>query len=60
MVRARWTALYRGTPRLHTAFAFESVLDEVTYMSGSVLAIGLSLTLFPAGLTILHNEFGQG
>jgi len=47
MVRARWTALYRGTPRLHTAFAFESVLDEVTYMSGSVLAIGLSLTLFP-------------
>ncbi|MCB1500685.1 MAG: MFS transporter [Bauldia sp.] len=47
LVRARWTALYRGTPRLHTAFAFESLLDELTYMFGSVLAIGLSLLLFP-------------
>ncbi|HET7717983.1 MAG TPA: MFS transporter [Bauldia sp.] len=47
MVRARWTELYRGTPQLHTAFAFESVLDEVIYMSGSVLSIGLSLSLFP-------------
>ena len=47
MVRARWTGIYRGTPRLHTAFAFESVLDEVTYMVGSVASIGLSLSLFP-------------
>jgi len=47
MVRARWTEIYRGTPRLHTAFAFESVLDEVTYMVGSVVSIGLSLSLFP-------------
>jgi MFS family permease len=47
MVRARWSEIYRGTPRLHTAFAFESVLDEVTYMVGSVLSIGLSLSLFP-------------
>jgi MFS family permease len=47
MVRARWTGLYHGSPRLHTAFAFESVLDEVVYMAGSVLAIGLSVSLFP-------------
>ncbi|MBB2970012.1 MFS transporter [Mesorhizobium sp. RMAD-H1] len=47
MVRARWTELYHGTPKLHTAFAFESVLDEVVYMAGSVLAIGLSVSLFP-------------
>ena len=47
LVRARWTALYHGMPELHTAFAFESILDEVTYMFGSVLAIGLSLSLFP-------------
>ena len=47
MVRARWTELYRGTPQLHTAFAFESILDELIYMSGSVLSIGLSLSLFP-------------
>jgi len=47
MVRARWTALYRGTPRLNTAFAFESVLDELVYISGSALAVGLSVSLFP-------------
>src|SRR5690606_33590647 len=47
MVRARWSTLYSGTSRLHTAFAFESVLDEITYMAGSVLSIGLSLSFFP-------------
>jgi MFS family permease len=47
MVRARWTQLYRDTPKLHAAFAFESVVDEVIYMTGPVLAIGLSVALFP-------------
>jgi len=47
MVRARWTALYRGTPKLRTAFAFESVADELVYISGSALAVGLSVSLFP-------------
>ena len=47
MVRARWTALYRDTPQLGTAFAFESVADELVYISGSALAVGLSVSLFP-------------
>jgi hypothetical protein len=47
MVRARWTELYRGTPQLNTAFAFESVADELVYISGSALAVGLSVSLFP-------------
>ena len=47
MVRARWTELYRGTPQLGTAFAFESVADELVYISGSALAVGLSVSLFP-------------
>jgi predicted MFS family arabinose efflux permease len=47
MVRARWTELYRGTPNLNTAFAFESVADELVYISGSALAVGLSVSLFP-------------
>lgn len=34
MVRARWTEILRGTPRLHTAFSFESVLDEVCFIIG--------------------------
>lgn len=47
MVRARWTELYRDTPKLHAAFAFESVVDEMVYMTGPVLAIGLSVAVFP-------------
>jgi MFS family permease len=47
MVRARWTEFYRGTPQLHTAFAFESVVDEVIFIVGPIVAIGLSVSLFP-------------
>lgn len=47
MVRTRWTELYRDTPKLNTAFAFESVADELVYISGSALAVGLSVSLFP-------------
>lgn len=47
MVRARWTEIYRDTPKLHTAFAFESIVDEVIFMTGPVLAIGLSVGFFP-------------
>ncbi|HEV2503069.1 MAG TPA: MFS transporter [Mesorhizobium sp.] len=46
-VRARWTELYRGTSKLHTAFAFESVVDEAVFMVGPILAVGLSVTVFP-------------
>ena len=46
-VRARWTELYRDTPQLRTAFAFESVVDEVIFMTGPIIAIGLSVAVFP-------------
>ena len=46
MVRARWTALYRGQPRLQTAFALESVLDEVCFIIGPPISVGLSVVLF--------------
>ena len=53
MVRARWTALYRGQPRLQTAYSLETVLDELTFIVGPPLSIGLSVTLFPqAGLML--------
>ena len=53
MVRARWTALYRGQPRLQTAYSLETVLDELTFIVGPPLSIGLSITLFPqAGLLL--------
>ncbi|MFJ6796932.1 MFS transporter [Streptomyces sp. NPDC091268] len=48
MIRARWTAIYRDSPReLHTAYSLESVLDEVCFIFGPILAIGLSTTWFP-------------
>ncbi|MFR9798029.1 MFS transporter [Streptomyces sp. MS06] len=47
MVRARWAALYRGTPRLHTAYSFESVVDEVCFIVGPIVSIGLSTAWFP-------------
>lgn len=47
-VRARWTALVGGTPQLNTAFSLESVLDEVVFVVGPVLATSLSTLLWPA------------
>jgi MFS family permease len=43
LVRSRWAEVHRESPRLlHTAYSLESVLDEVIYVVGPVLAIGLS------------------
>lgn len=47
MVRARWTEIYRGTPRLNTAYSMESVVDELTYVISPALAVVLSTALFP-------------
>jgi MFS family permease len=43
LVRSRWAEIHRESPRLlHTAYSLESVLDEVIYVVGPVLAITLS------------------
>jgi MFS family permease len=47
MVRARWTEIFRDKPELNTAFAFESVADELVYIAGASLSVGLSVALFP-------------
>lgn len=47
MVRARWTEIFRDRPELYTAFAFESVADELVYIAGASLSVGLSVALFP-------------
>lgn len=46
MVRARWTELFRDRPQLKTAFAFESAADELVYIAGASLSVGLSVALF--------------
>lgn len=48
MIRARWSELFRGRPELGTAFAFESAADELVYIAGASLSVGLSVMIFPA------------
>lgn len=51
MVRARWTAIYRSQPQLQAAFSLETVLDEVTFIAGPPISVGLSVAVLPqAGL----------
>src|SRR3954451_19687423 len=44
MIRVRWTHLLRGTPRLPTALAMESVVDEFVFIVSPVLVTFLSTT----------------
>ncbi|MET9906036.1 MFS transporter [Streptomyces sp. NPDC006476] len=57
MIRARWAALYRGTPQLHTAYSFESVVDEVCFIFGPIVSIGLSTAWFPEAGPLLAACF---
>ncbi|MGW1600065.1 MFS transporter [Streptomyces eurythermus] len=57
MIRARWAALYRGTPRLHTAYSFESVVDETCFIFGPIVSIGLSTAWFPEAGPLLAACF---
>ncbi|GIG28468.1 MFS transporter [Cellulomonas marina] len=52
--RARWSTLLRRDPtRLHSAYALESVLDEVVFVVGPVLATFLATAVHPtAGLVV--------
>jgi MFS family permease len=42
LVRARWARLHGASPRLHTAYAWESVVDEVIFVVGPILAVTLA------------------
>ena len=53
LVRARWTEIFRNRRELNTAFAFESAADELVYVAGASLSVGLSAALFPeAGMLV--------
>ncbi|MFD3454415.1 MFS transporter [Streptomyces sp. NPDC058691] len=58
MVRARWAAIHRGSPALlHTAYSFESVVDEVCFIVGPILSIGLCTVWFPEAGPLLAAVF---
>lgn len=48
LVRARWNHATDDPDRLHTAYALESTLDELTFVIGPVLATALSTGVHPA------------
>lgn len=61
MLRARWSELFRDRPELNTAFAFESAADELVYVAGASLSVGLSVALFPeAGIAISTGLLALG
>lgn len=47
MVRARWTSLYRGQPRLQTAYSLETVLDELSFIVGPPSRLAFPSYSFP-------------
>lgn len=57
MVRARWSELFRDRPELNTAFALESAADELIYISGASLSVGLAVSLFPEAGMIVSTLF---
>jgi predicted MFS family arabinose efflux permease len=48
MVRARWSVLLAGSSRLHAAFSFESVADELCFIIGPAAVTLLATEVYPA------------
>ncbi|MFC4034990.1 MFS transporter [Streptomyces polygonati] len=58
MVRARWSAIHRGSPELlHTAYSLESVVDEIVFIVGPILSIGLCTVAFAEAGPLLAAVF---
>lgn len=53
MVRSRWSSLLGDSPLLHTAFSFESVADELIYVTGPAVVTILATQVLPvAGIAV--------
>jgi MFS family permease len=57
LLRARWSELFRDRPELNTAFAFESAADELVYIAGASLSVGLAVGLFPEAGMMISTAF---
>ncbi|MGW5422371.1 MFS transporter [Streptomyces sp. NPDC003943] len=58
MTRARWANIYRGEARqLHTAYSWESIVDEVCFIFGPIISIGLSTVWFAEAGPLLAGIF---
>jgi hypothetical protein len=53
LARARWSYLLRDSPLLHTALSFESVVDQLIFVTAPILVATLAVAVSPAaGLVI--------
>ena len=53
VVRSRWSTLLGDSPLLHTAFSFESVADELIFVTGPALVTILATQVVPvAGIAV--------
>ena len=59
VVRSRWSALLGDSPLLHTAFSFESVADEMIFVTGPALVTILA-TQLRAGYSRDRGRRGAG
>src|SRR5665811_1849386 len=58
LVRARWNHVITKPAQLHTAYALESTLDELTFVIGPVAATALSTQVHPAAALIAPVVLG--
>lgn len=49
LVRARWARLHSTAPHLHTAYAWESVMDEVIFVVGPIVAVSAATAVHGLG-----------
>lgn len=60
-VRARWTHVLHDRPgRLHTAFSFESVVDEAIFITGPIIVTVLATGLHPTAGVAACGAFTLG
>ena len=52
MIRARWSALLGDSAALHSAFALESVVDEMIFVVGPAVVTLLATSFPPAGVLV--------
>jgi predicted MFS family arabinose efflux permease len=61
MVRARWSTVLGSSPALHSAFALESVIDEMIFVAGPAVVTLLATKVLPAsgvGLAMVVSVIG--
>jgi len=56
LVRARWSKIYTGTPQLRTAFAMESLVDEIVFIAGPPLATFLAYQVAPSAALLFATS----